>query len=141
MGEIIMQGTPAIIVMEEELKEMMIGAGRVAAQEIMDNMKEEITQDPVERQTNLLRAYIEDRKTITNPREHHASGRHIRKLKPNANGKPKSIAWFQTFKKESKLNKCFNRPSPDHGRLQEWCFEDIANAWDHFHRQRFMRQA
>ena len=134
-----MHGTPAIVVMEHELKEMMIGAGRVAAKEIMENMKQEITQDPVERQTTLLRAYIEDRTTLSNPREHHANGRHIRMLKPANNGKPKSTAWFQTFKKESKLNKCFNRPSPDHGRLQEWCFEDIANAWDYYHRQRWLK--
>lgn len=134
-----MRRTAAMIVTESELNEMLTKAGKVAAQEIIEHLKQEIYQDPVQTVTNKLRAYIEDRGTEQSPRDIYANGRHIRMLVPAKNGKPKSTAWFQNFKRDSTLNKCFHRPSSEHGHLQEWCFEDIANAWDHYHRQKWLR--
>lgn len=125
-----MQGMEAIVVTKHELKELLKEAGEAGASEILDAFKDELITDPVLKQTNRLRDYIADRSTIANPREEWANGRHIRMLKPAKNGKPKSVAWFQEFKKKSKLNQCFHRPSVDHGRLQEWCFEDIYLSWN-----------
>ena len=136
-----MKGTAAIVVTEEELTNMLTQAGKAGAREVMSEYEQQLEQDPVERHTQLLRDFIEDRSILDNPREVFGSGRHIRRIIPAKNGKPKSVAWFQGFKRESKLNLCKNRPSPDHGRLQEWCFEDIANAWDNYNRQRWMRAA
>ncbi|MEW7008473.1 MULTISPECIES: hypothetical protein [unclassified Lentilitoribacter] len=131
-----MQGTAALVVTKEELKKMLEEVGRISATQILNSFKAELNTNPIEKQTKRLQTYIQDRNSIENPREEWANGRHIRRLNPSKNGKPKSMSWFKTFKEESTLNKCFNRPSPDHGRLQEWTFEDVANAWDHFHRQR-----
>lgn len=134
-----MQGTAAFVVTKNELKDMLEEAGRVGAHEVLSSFKDELNIDPVEEQTKRLQNYIKDRTTIDNPRDEWANGRHIRRLNPSKQGKPKSISWFKTFKEQSTLNQCFNRPSPDHGRLQEWTFEDIANAWDHFHRMRWLK--
>ncbi len=136
-----MQAMQALVIMEHELTELLTKAGKVAALEVLEDFRQELNQDPVLKHADRLRSYIENRSLIDNPRDLWSNGRHIRLITPTKNGKPKSIAWFQTFKKESNLKNCVNRPSPDHGRLQEWCFEDIANAWDHYHRQRYMRQA
>lgn len=136
-----MQRTPAMLITETELNDMLTKAGKLAAQEIVEHLKQDIYQDPQVTLTKRLRAFIEDRSTELNPRDIYANGRHIRMVQPNKNGKPKSTAWFQNFKRDSTLNQCFHRPSPDHGHLQEWCFEDIANAWDHYHRQRYLKQA
>lgn len=134
-----MQGTAALVVTKEELQKMLEEAGRVSAYTVLNSFKEELNTDPMDKQIKRLQSYIEDRTTIDKPRDEWANGRHIRRLNLNMNGKPKSMSWFKTFKQESTLNQCFNRPSPDHGRLQEWCLEDIANAWDHYHRQRWER--
>ena len=136
-----MNGQPAVVVTEDDLKDMMIGAGRVAAKEVMEQVKGDINRDPMERQVMLLRQFIEDRSTIKEPDKHYASSRHIRMLTPNKNGKPKSVSWFQGFKKESRLDQCHHRPSPNHGRLHEWSFEDIANAWVYYLHQKWMREA
>jgi len=134
-----MQGTDAIVVTKHDLKQMLTEAGTVAAEKVLNSFKDELNVDPLEKQAKRLKDFIEDRTTIENPRGEWASGRHIRLIAPNKNGKPKSMAWFQTFKKESILNQCPDRSSTDHGRLREWCFEDIANAWDYYHRQRWLR--
>jgi len=135
-----MDGTNAIIVTKQDLKQMLTEAGIIAAETVLNNFKEELNTNPLEKQTKRLKDFIADRSTIPNPKDEWANGRHIRLLAPNKNGKPKSMAWFQTFKKESILNHCPSRSSTDHGRLREWRFEDIANAWDHYHRQRWMRE-
>jgi len=132
-----MQGMHALVIMEHELTELLTKTGRAAALEVVEQFRQELNTDPLEKQVQLLRDYIENRSTISNSRDVYANGRHIRLIKPTRDNKPKSVAWFQRFKKESKLNGCIKRPSPDHGRLQEWCFEDIANAWEHYHRQRW----
>ena len=136
-----MNGQPAVIVTAENLEQLMLDAGRTAAREVLERVTSDANLDPLERHVRLLRDYLEDRSVVSKPRELFASSRHIRLLAPNRNGKPKSVSWFQTFKQESGLARCDHRPSPTHGRLHEWCFEDIANAWVHYHRQRWLREA
>ena len=131
-----MKSIPAVVLHQDQLSEMLVTAGRVAAREIAEAFKEDLKLDPTDQRIKKLRDYIADRTTCTNPKDEWANGRHIRMIAPAKEGKPKSMGWFQQFKKKSKLNKCYNRKSADHGHLQEWCFEDIANAWVHYHQQK-----
>lgn len=125
----VMEGTTALIVTKNDLAEIISAAGTMAAIKAVEALRADLNQDPAEKQLQLLRNYIADRTTINNPRDHWASGRLIRMIAPNQNGKPKSVSWFQKFKQTSGLNTCPHRTSHEHGRLQEWCFEDIANVW------------
>jgi len=136
-----MQAMQALVIMEHDLAEMIHKAGKTAAAEILEQFRQDMNRTPQDKQVEQLRAYIEDRSSCSNPREHWAHSRHIRMIKPTKAEKPKSISWFQKFKKASMLDGCNSKASSDHGRLKEWCFEDIANAWDHYHRQRWMRQS
>jgi len=136
-----MQGIQALVVMEHDLRELAIEAGKEAAEKVLAQFQEDMNRTPQDKQVERLRAYIEDRSSCSNPREHWAHSRHIRMIKPTKTGKPKSISWFQKFKKASMLDGCNSKASSDHGRLREWCFEDIANAWEYYHRQRLMRQS
>ncbi|WP_158510368.1 hypothetical protein [Roseibium album] len=43
------------------------------------------------------------------------------------------MTWLHRFKQESGLADCASRPCPTHGRLQEWTFENIANAWERYY--------
>lgn len=125
-----MQGQQAIIVTEYELQQMLAQAGKAAAQEVISSFKAELTDDPTEATTRKLRAYIADRSTVLNPRDMWANALHIRSIKLNSRHKPLSVSWFQKFKKISGLDACFFRPSTATGGRTEWCFEDIANAWE-----------
>lgn len=125
-----MHGQPALILMEHELEHMLKATARHAAQEVIENFRAELSTDPTETHIRKLRAFIADRSTVTNPREVWANGKHIRSIKLNSRGKPRSASWFQQFKKQSGLKNCFNRPSMNAGGTREWCFEDIANAWE-----------
>ena len=135
-----MEAMQALVIMEHELTDLLTKTGKIAAAEILEAFRQEINQDPIEKHATTLRNYIEDRTTLKDPRNRFAHGHHIRLLNPAKNNKPKSIAWFQNFKKESQLKDCPSRASTTHGRLQEWCFEDIANAWDYYHRQRWLKE-
>ena len=125
-----MSGQPAIIFMEHELQHMLTETAKKAAQEVIDNFKSELSTDPNEAVIRKLRAYIADRRSVSKPRDQWANGLHIRSIKLNTRGKPRSQSWFQQFKVKSGLNDCFNRKSLTSGGFKEWCFEDIANAWE-----------
>lgn len=124
-----MEGTTALIITKNDLKEIINAAGTAAAIKAVEALRSDLNQDPSEKHLNLLRAYITDRTSLKNPRDHFASSRLIRMIAPHKTGKPKSVSWFHKFKQTSGLNTCPHRTSHEHGRLQEWCFEDIANAW------------
>ena len=128
---------PAIVLTEDVLEEMLIRAGRLAAEQTVAKLKGELMQDPRERHILLLRNFLNDRSTVPNPRDVWANGHHIRQIELSNQGKPRSMTWFQRFKTESGLAACVSRPSPSHGRLQEWTFEDIANAWEHYYALRW----
>ena len=125
-----METTPAIVITPHHLIELMENAATNAANKALAAAEEALHYDPDARVVDLLRRYLDDRTTLENPREHWAHGKHNRALHKTGAGKPRSVTWFQSFKKESGLGGCPSRISSQHGRLREWCFEDIANAWD-----------
>jgi len=109
---------------------MLNQTAKIAASEVIDAFRAELSIDPNEALVRKLRAYIEDRNTVTSPREVWANGLHIRSIKLSSKGKPLSTSWFQHFKRDSGLVDCFSRKSQTSGGRTEWCFEDIANAWE-----------
>ena len=125
-----MTGQPAIILNEYELEHMVRAAARQAAQEVVAALRDDLKGNPVDAVVRNLRAFIEDRSTVPNPRQVWANGLHIRSIYPGRDGKPKSTSWFQQFKTNSGLNDCLHRKSRSAGGNHEWCFEDIANAWE-----------
>ncbi len=125
-----MNGQPAIILMEHELQHMLIATAKQAAQEVISTFKSDLISDPNDQIIRKLRSYIADRSTIADPRDEWANGLHIRSVKVSSNGKLRSQSWFQQFKVKSGLNDCFYRKSLSSGGYREWCFEDIANAWE-----------
>lgn len=82
-GEQVMEIKPAVVVTINDLKGMLVDAGKLAAKEVLAQVKGDVTADPKEQQVKLLQLYIEDRNAIEHPEQHYASGMHIRMLKPN----------------------------------------------------------
>ncbi|PLX39564.1 MAG: hypothetical protein C0606_03430 [Hyphomicrobiales bacterium] len=132
-----MEAIPAIVLSKDVLEEMLTEAGRRAAELTVEKLQAQLVQDPRERHLRLLRSYLLDRSEVEKPRDMWASSHDIRRIELSAKGKPKSTTWFQRFKRESGLAECVSRPSASHGRLQEWTFEDIANAWQRFYALRW----
>ncbi len=124
-------GEYAVIVTKEELDLRTREIARIAAQEVIACFKAESKLEPHEATVEALRQYIADRSQISDPREHWANALHIRSIKPSKVGRPKSASWFQLFKTKSGLANCIKRKSSAFGGRHEWCFEDIANAWEH----------
>lgn len=128
-----MEGKTAVILTDEQLRVLAEVAGRAAATLVVAELKTELRADPFEQQVARLRAYMLDPSSTPNPRALWASSKHIRMLEPGSSGKPKSVAWFQRFKKESCLAESVSRPSPEHGRLRGWTFADIAMAYEAYY--------
>jgi hypothetical protein len=125
-----MHGQPAFIFMKHELEDMLKSTARHAAQEVIEAFRAELSIDPTETHIRKLRAFIADRSTVTNPRELWANGKHIRSIRLSSKEKPLSTSWFHHFKRDSGLGDCISRKSQTAGGHVEWCFEDIANAWE-----------
>jgi len=125
-----MVGQPAFVVMEYELEHMLRTTAREAAQEVIAAFRSELSVDPTDAVVRRLRGYLEDRSSVANPRDQWANGLHIRLLKPGPGGKARSTSWLQQFKVRSGLCACISRKSLSVGGTREWCFEDIANAWE-----------
>lgn len=132
-----MKGIPAIVLSEENLKSMLVAAGELAATLTVEKLERQIIQSPDEKTILQLRGFIQDRGSVTNPREHWANGTHIKSINPASTGKPRTNTWFHHFKTRTGLRECFCRQSPQHARMKEWTFEDIANAWDIYYGQCF----
>lgn len=128
-----MEVTPALVITRHELKTLMDRVAVDAASKVLTAFKDEFEYDPDKRIVDQLRRYLDDRTTVAEPREVWAHGKHIRAVMPNGKGKARSATWFQQFKRESGLAGCPTRTNKHHGRLQEWCFADIANAWDQYY--------
>ncbi|WP_316859782.1 hypothetical protein [uncultured Cohaesibacter sp.] len=129
----IMEAISAVVLNKDVLEEMLERAGQRGAELAVAQFKEQLEQDPQDRHVMRLREFLLDRSSVELPREVWASSHHIRRIELSPKGKPKSNTWMQHFKRESGLEGCTSRPSPSHGRLREWCFEDIANAWERFY--------
>lgn len=128
-----MDATPALILTRHELKQLMQDTAAQAAVTAVANMKTELRTDPKEQVVHRLRQYLNDPISLSNPREYWANGHHIRSIVINSKGKPKSMGWFMQFKRKSGLYECVTRTSSQHGRLQEWTFEDIRLCWEAYY--------
>lgn len=128
-----MEGQPALILAPDQLKDLLTKTAEQAAAQAVAALREDLARDPQDQIVEDLRRYILDDTTEPNPETRWASGHHIRAIELNRSGKPKSVGWFHKFKKESGLNQCPHRSSPQHGRLQEWSFRDIALAWNAYY--------
>ncbi len=124
-----MDATPALIMTQGELQNILDETAQKAAHFAIEQLRDELQTDPDKRLVQQLREYILNPETLENPREHWASGPHIRAIELGNKGTAKSIAWFHQFKQKSGLKACFHRRSKRHGHLQEWCFEDIRLCW------------
>ncbi len=128
-----MKGIPAVVLTEESLTSLLVAAGELAAKRTVELLENNLVQSPTDKKLLSLIGYIQDRTTIDNPRDHWAHGKHIKMINPPKSGKPRSDTWFHYFKQKTGLHDCFSRKSPEHGRLREWTFEDIAIAWDKYY--------
>lgn len=128
-----MEGQPALILAPDQLEDLLTKTAQKAADQAVAALREDLARDPRDQIVNDLRAYILDETTEPHPETRWANGHHIRQLELNSRGKPKSLGWFQKFKIESGLATCPHRSSPQHGRLQEWTFRDIALAWQDYY--------
>ncbi|RNC90774.1 MAG: hypothetical protein ED558_17470 [Oricola sp.] len=124
---------PAITLTEPQLQELLVAAGRLAAEQVVAELRASLVQDPREQTLLRLRGFLQDPSTITDPRAQWADSALIRRIRPNRQGKPKSVAWFMKFQKATGLCNCPNRRSPNHGRAKEWTFADIRHAWQHYY--------
>lgn len=124
-----MDAMPAVVLTHMQLKELLVSAGREAAEQVITELRAELVQDP--RQKNLLhlREYLADPSSIPNPREYWADSWTIRSIYPNSKGEPKSVSWFMKFQRNTGLKDFITRRSSTHGGSKEWCFEDIYNVW------------
>lgn len=124
-----MEGQPALILAPDQLNQLLTKTAKQAAEIAVATMSEDLKRDPRDQVTQDLRTYILDDTTQPHPENCWVNGHHIRQIELNGRGKPKSMAWFQNFKRDSGLAACPHRSSPQHGRLQEWTFRDVALAW------------
>lgn len=128
-----MEATPALVITHHDLQQMLDETAQRTATETVAQLRTDLRTDPVDRIVHQLRTYLADRSNLDQPQAVWANSHHIRRVALNTRGKPRSVAWFHRFKVESGLGDCSNRTSAQHGRLQEWTFEDIANAWDQYY--------
>lgn len=129
MKEQIMDAIPAVVLTQDKLEYMLEEAGKKAAELTVSKMKAQLIQDPSEQLLLTLRRYIADPKSVENPRDQWANSEIIRRISFTANGKPKSVAWFMKFQRETGLKQCPTRRNPHSGPRKCWCFGDIRNAW------------
>lgn len=124
-----MEGTPAVVLTHDQLKYMLEEAGKTAAELTVQKMQEQLLQDPNEKLLLTLREYIANPNSMEKPREQWAHSAIIREVALTPKGKPKSVAWFMKFQKETGLNHCPTQRNASNGPRKCWCFEDIRNAW------------
>lgn len=74
---------PGLIIMEHERQYILTQTVKVAASEVIDAFRLELSIDPNEAITRRLRACIEDHSTISNPCEVWANDLRIRGIKPS----------------------------------------------------------
>ena len=128
-----MEALQAVVLTNTQLRELLEEAGQVAAERAVLKLRSELNQTPEEAILKQLRSYLADPSTVADPASHWAHSGVIREIQPTPRGKPKSVAWFMKFQRETGLKECFSRRSPSHGRRKEWSFEDIRLAWTKFY--------
>lgn len=131
-----MEAIQAIVITNNQLRDMLIEAARMGAIQAVEALRAELQQSPDDAVINKLKAYLADPTSIPNPHEHWAHSGIICQIERKPNGKPKSAAWFMRFQRETGLADCFTRPSPAYGRRREWSFHDIRLAWNTYYRRK-----
>lgn len=131
-----MDALQALVLTNEQLKDMLLEAARQGASIAVAELRKELHQSPEDATLQLLRSYLHDPASVSNPYDHWAHSGIIRQIEKTPSGKPKSTAWFMKFQRESRLNECFSRPSPSYGRRREWSFPAIRLAWNIHYRLR-----
>lgn len=131
-----MDALQALVLTNEQLKDMLQEAARQGATIAVAELRKELHQSPEDATLQLLRSYLHDPALVPNPHDHWAHSGIIRQIEMTPSGKPKSTAWFMKFQRESHLSECFSRPSPSYGHRREWSFADISLAWGAYYRSR-----
>lgn len=124
----------ALVLTDTQLRDMLTEAARQGAALAVGELRAELHQTPEDATLMRLRTYLTDPKSLSNPRDHWAHSGLIRQISTTQRGKPKSVAWFMKFQRETGLNGFIHRPSPSHGRRREWTFADIRLAWRSYYR-------
>ncbi|GAA3075259.1 hypothetical protein GCM10010520_22970 [Rhizobium viscosum] len=131
-----MEALQTLVLTDAQLRDMLAEAARRGAALAVEELRSQLHQSPDEATLQRLRLYLSDPGSLKDPYTHWAHSGIIRQIAATARDKPKSTAWFMKFQRETKLNECFNRPSPAYGRRREWTFFDIKLAWDAYYRRR-----
>ena len=130
-----MEALRALVLTDTQLRDMLAEAAHQGAALAVAELRAQLHQGPDDATLQKLRAYLADPTSLANPHDHWAHSGIIRDVAATARGKPKSAAWFMKFQRETRLNACFNRPSPAYGRRREWSFFDIRLAWNSYYRR------
>jgi len=128
-----MDALQALVLTDAQLRAMLTEAAQQGAAIAVEALRAELHQSPDDMVLQKLRTYLTDPTSIANPADNWAHSGIIRQIQPTPGGKPKSIAWFMKFQRESGLQGCFTRQSPAFGRRREWSFADIKLAWDSYY--------
>ncbi|MER9177772.1 hypothetical protein NKH72_30145 [Mesorhizobium sp. M0955] len=131
-----MEAMQALVLTSTQLRDMLTEAAKQGAALAVAELRADLHQTPEDATLQKLRSYLADPASLANPNDHWAHSGLIRRIQTTARGKPKSMAWFMKFQRETGLNECFTRPSPAYGRRREWIFADIRSAWDTYYRKR-----
>ncbi|MBM2716213.1 hypothetical protein JQK88_34660 [Mesorhizobium caraganae] len=131
-----MKAMQALVLTSAQLREMLTQAAKQGAALAVQELRTELHQAPEDATLQKLRCYLTDPASISNPHDHWAHSELIRRIQATARGKPKSMAWFMRFQRETGLAGCPTRQSPAYGRRREWTFADIKLAWDAYCRRR-----
>lgn len=129
-----MEAMQALVLTDAQLRDMLTEAARQGAALAVGELRAELHQTPDDATLIKLRTYLTDPKSLSNPGEHWAHSGLIRQISATQRGKPKSVAWFMKFQRETGLIECMHRQSPSHGRRREWTFADIKLAWNTYYR-------
>lgn len=130
MKAMLMEAMPAIVLSGTQLRDLLAEAAREGAKLAVQELRADLHQSPDDATLQKLRAYLSDPASVPTPHDQWAHSGLIRQIEPTPRGKPKSMAWFMTFQRQTGLAECFTRHSPAYGRRREWCFADIRLAWN-----------
>lgn len=131
-----MEALQAIVLTNTQLRDLLTEAARRGATLAVGELRAELHQTPDDATLQILRAYVDDPSCLSDPHDRWAHSGLIRQIQQTPRGKPKSMAWFAKFQRETGLAGCFTRPSPAYGRRREWSFHDIRLAWTTYYRSR-----
>tara|TARA_Y100000815_G_scaffold14654_1_gene12863 strand:- start:160556 stop:160975 length:420 start_codon:yes stop_codon:yes gene_type:complete len=131
-----MDSIPAVVLTQSQLRKMIDTACERAAELAVNRLRSDLARTPEQETLDRLRQYLADPSSSTNPTEEWAHSGIIREIQLTPRGKPKSVAWFMKFQRDSGLMDCTTRKSPVHGRRKEWTFADIRMAWQVYYSRR-----